>query len=93
MPPQGPPLELSLLIGLLDNTFGQLIAGTGISNDARRSNYLSKAVAAFVLQQTGRPLSTPEKVPGCIVLMEVRTTASTPFCAARKLSGWVSSTK
>ena len=58
MLPQGPPLELGLLTGLLNNTFGHLIAGTGNSDEARRSNFLSKAVAAFVLRQEAG--STPE---------------------------------
>ncbi len=50
--PQGEvPLELNLLIDLLDSTFDQLISGTGNNEAAKRSNFLSKAVAAFVLQQ------------------------------------------
>lgn len=51
MPPQGLPLELGLLIGLLDNTFEPLIICTGNNEEARRSNFLSKAVAAFILVQ------------------------------------------
>ena len=58
MPPQGTPLEVSLLVDMLDNTYGELIVGTGNNEEARRSNFLSKAVAAFVLQKEAG--STPE---------------------------------
>ncbi|MEN8132261.1 MAG: AIPR family protein [Pseudomonadota bacterium] len=58
MPPQGSPFELDLLIRLLDNAFDQLISGTGNKDTARRSNFLSKAVAAFVLVQEAG--ATPE---------------------------------
>ena len=51
MPPEGPPLELTLLIETLNNEFGELITGEGHSEEARNRNFLSKAVAAFVLEQ------------------------------------------
>ncbi len=49
MPPEGPPLELSLLIDTLNKEFGALITGKGHNEQARNNNFLSKAVAAFVL--------------------------------------------
>lgn len=49
MPPQGSPLELQLLIQALDSEFGPLIQGTGNDAAALRSNFLSKAIAAFAL--------------------------------------------
>ncbi|MGV3467944.1 AIPR family protein [Limnobacter sp.] len=45
------PLELDLLCRKLDNDFSTLIVGTGTDDNARRSNFLSKAVAAFVLHE------------------------------------------
>jgi len=43
------PLELNLLIQELDLLFTGLIAGVGNDAPARRSNFLSKSVAAYVL--------------------------------------------
>lgn len=43
------PIELDLLCTKLDSNFSGRIVGTGNSPDARRSNFLSKAIAAFVL--------------------------------------------
>ena len=57
-PPQEAPLELQLLTGLLDSTFGELIEGIGNDAAARRSNFLSKAIAAFLLVQEAG--ATPE---------------------------------
>ena len=51
MPPNQQPLELQLLVQSLDSEFGRLIQGEGNGDAARRSNFLSKAVAAFVLVQ------------------------------------------
>jgi hypothetical protein len=45
------PLELDLLCLKLDNDYSALIVGTGTDDNARRSNFLSKAVAAFVLHE------------------------------------------
>jgi hypothetical protein len=45
------PLELDLLCRKLDNDYLNLIVGTGTNENARRSNFLSKAVAAFVLHE------------------------------------------
>ncbi len=65
MPQQEAPLELNLLIETLDASFGDLIEGTGSSVDARRSNFLSKAVAAFVLTHEAGA-SKGEAVSSCI---------------------------
>lgn len=43
------PLELDQLSEQLDALFGGRIVGTGNSDASRRSNFLSKAIAAFVL--------------------------------------------
>lgn len=43
------PLELDLLCQKLDSDFSNLIVGAGKSDEAKRSNFLSKAIAAFVL--------------------------------------------
>lgn len=43
------PIELELLCNKLDLDFAERIVGTGNSPDAIRSNFLSKAIAAFVL--------------------------------------------
>jgi hypothetical protein len=43
------PLELDLLCRRLERDYSTLIIGTGTDENARRSNFLSKAVAAFVL--------------------------------------------
>lgn len=45
------PLELDLLCRKLDADYSALIVGTGVNDNARRSNFLSKAVAAFVLHE------------------------------------------
>ncbi|MBS1943372.1 MAG: AIPR family protein [Bacteroidetes bacterium] len=45
------PLELDLLCRKLDADYAALIVGTGADDNARRSNFLSKAVAAFVLHE------------------------------------------
>ena len=45
------PLELDLLYQKLDADYSDRITGTGTDKNARRSNFLSKAVAAFVLHE------------------------------------------
>ncbi|UQP97345.1 AIPR family protein [Xanthomonas arboricola pv. juglandis] len=45
------PLELDLLCQKLDADYATLITGTGTSPESRRSNFLSKAIAAFVLHE------------------------------------------
>lgn len=45
------PLELDLLCQKLDADYAALITGTGSSPESRRSNFLSKAIAAFVLHE------------------------------------------
>jgi len=45
------PLELELLCPKLDIDYSALITGTGTDDSSRRSNFLSKAVAAFVLHE------------------------------------------
>ena len=45
------PLELDLLSQKLDADYTTLITGTGINPESRRSNFLSKAIAAFVLHE------------------------------------------
>ena len=45
------PLELDLLCRKLDTDYATLIVGTGTDDNAKRSNFLSKAVAAFVLHE------------------------------------------
>lgn len=45
------PLELDLLCQKLDADYAALITGTGPSPESRRSNFLSKAIAAFVLHE------------------------------------------
>jgi hypothetical protein len=45
------PLELDLLCQKLDTDYAVLITGTGTSTESRRSNFLSKAIAAFVLHE------------------------------------------
>ncbi|KIO50513.1 abortive phage infection protein [Nitrosospira sp. NpAV] len=45
------PLELTLLCARLDEFFAERIIGTGQTDEARRSNFLSKAIAAFVLYE------------------------------------------
>lgn len=45
------PLELELLCQKLDADYGAHIVGTGATAEARRSNFLSKAIAAFVLRE------------------------------------------
>jgi hypothetical protein len=45
------PLELDLLCQKLDADYSTLINGTGTSPESRRSNFLSKAIAAFVLHE------------------------------------------
>lgn len=45
------PLELDLLCRKLDADYAALIVGTGTDDNSRRSNFLSKAVAAFVLHE------------------------------------------
>lgn len=45
------PLELDLLCHKLDTDYAALITGTGTSPESRRSNFLSKAIAAFVLHE------------------------------------------
>lgn len=45
------PLELDLLCQKLDADYTALIIGTGTSPESRRSNFLSKAIAAFVLHE------------------------------------------
>lgn len=65
MPPQGQPLELQLLNQALDKEFRQIIQGVGNNDVARRSNFLSKAIAAFVLtRQAGA--STQQAVEASI---------------------------
>lgn len=49
MPPRHRPLELDQLCQKLDHDFADLITGTGNDDTARRNNFCSKAVAAFVL--------------------------------------------
>lgn len=51
MAAQPRPLELDLLCQKLDADYSQRITGTGQTPEARRSNFLSKAVAAFVLHE------------------------------------------
>ena len=45
------PLELDLLCQKLDADYAHRITGTGNTPESRRSNYLSKAIAAFVLHE------------------------------------------
>lgn len=45
------PLELDLLCQKLDADYSTSITGTGVDNNARRSNFRSKAIAAFVLRE------------------------------------------
>ena len=45
------PLELDLLCQKLDADYATRITGTGTSLESRRSNFLSKAIAAFVLHE------------------------------------------
>lgn len=45
------PLELDLLCEKLDEDYSARITGTGTSPESLRSNFLSKAVAAFVLHE------------------------------------------
>lgn len=45
------PLELDLLCQKLEADYAALITGTGTSPESRRSNFLSKAIAAFVLHE------------------------------------------
>lgn len=45
------PLELDLLCQKLEADYSELIIGTGTSPESRRSNFLSKAIAAFVLRE------------------------------------------
>lgn len=47
----GRPLELDLLCRKLDADYATRIAGTGNTQQAQRSNFLSKAIAAFVLHE------------------------------------------
>ncbi|MHB0764826.1 AIPR family protein [Stutzerimonas sp. NM35] len=49
MPPQYRPLELEQLCQKFDQDFAHLIKGIGHDDTARRSNFCSKAIAAFVL--------------------------------------------
>lgn len=51
------PLELDLLCRKLDADYSTLITGTGTDDNAKRSNFLSKAVSAFFLhEEAGAPL-------------------------------------
>lgn len=45
------PLELDLLCQKLDADYANRISGTGTTPESRRSNFLSKAIAAFVLHE------------------------------------------
>ena len=45
------PLELDLLCQKLDADYSTRITGTGNTPESRRSNFLSKAIAAFVLHE------------------------------------------
>jgi len=45
------PLELDLLCQKLDEDYANLITGTGNTPESRRSNFLSKAIAAFILHE------------------------------------------
>lgn len=45
------PLELDLLCQKLDTDYAALITGIGTRPESRRSNFLSKAIAAFVLHE------------------------------------------
>jgi AIPR protein len=45
------PLELDLLCQKLDADYSTRITGAGNNSDAQRSNFLSKAIAAFVLHE------------------------------------------
>ena len=45
------PLELDLLCRKLNSDYATLITGTGPNTESRRSNFLSKAIAAFVLHE------------------------------------------
>ncbi|CAK7008048.1 AIPR family protein [Saezia sanguinis] len=45
------PLELDLLCQKLDNDYSTLIVRSGTDDDAKRRNFLTKAVAAFVLHE------------------------------------------
>jgi hypothetical protein len=45
------PLELDLLCQKLDADYVALITGSGTSLESRRSNFLSKSIAAFVLHE------------------------------------------
>lgn len=46
------PLELDLLCHQLDKDYAGLIVGTGNTPESRRNNFLSKAIAAFVLHES-----------------------------------------
>ena len=46
------PLELDLLCRKLDSDYSNRITGTGNKPEAQRNNFLSKAIAAFVLHET-----------------------------------------
>lgn len=48
---QARPLELDLLCQKLDTDYAAHIVGTGNTPEAQRSNFLSKAIAAFVLHE------------------------------------------
>lgn len=48
------PLEIDLLCQKLDSDFGNLIVGTGNNAEAKRSNFFSKAIAAFVIHADAR---------------------------------------
>jgi hypothetical protein len=45
------PLEIELLCGKLDADYAARIQGVGNSPEARRNNFLSRAIAAFVLHE------------------------------------------
>lgn len=63
------PLELDLLCQKLDLDYSDRIIGTGTSPEARRSNFLSKAIAAFVLhEEAGASLedAVAATIDGCM---------------------------
>ncbi len=65
MASQPRPLELDLLCQKLDTDFSTFINGIGDSQAAKRSNFLSKAIAAFVLHEEAGA-TIPEAVEASI---------------------------
>jgi hypothetical protein len=68
------PLELDLLCQKLDADFSNRITGTGNSPEEKRSNFLSKAVAAFVLHEEADPGNlAPDFLPAKEILKHCGT--------------------